>query len=396
MRILVVHNRYLNHGGEDESFAAEVALLRIHGHYVDEYVEDNRRIKSLGMARSALRTIWSAEAYAKVRRLIRDNEYDLVSVQNWFPLVSPSVYYAARSMGVPVIQTLRNFRLMCLNGLFLRDDRVCEDCIGRAVAWPGVRHACYRGSHAASAVVASMLAIHRLIGTWKGKVDRYIALNDFVRDKHVSGGLPVDRVVVKPNFLAEDPGFGTGSGNYALFVGRLSREKGVDTLVKAWRILGAAAPPLKIIGTGPLARALAADAAGQSSIEWIGQQPGAEVMRQLHDARVLVFASRWHENFPRVILEALACGVPVIAPRLGAVASLVRDGQTGLLFEPGDEGALAERVSWLWTHPAERDAMARAARRDYLDHYTADANYRAFERIWACLRAQTGSRTIER
>jgi glycosyltransferase involved in cell wall biosynthesis len=382
LRILVVHNRYLNSGGEDTSFAAEVALLRGHGHVVHEYVEDNRRIESLGRVRTAVRTIWSSETYSQVRDLIRKHEFELVSVQNWFPLVSPSVYYAARSLGVPVIQTLRNFRLMCVNGLFLRDNRVCEDCLGKTMPWPGILHACYRDSHAASAVVAGTLAVHRVLGTWRGKVDAYVALNDFVRDKYISGGLPAGRLVVKPNFLSEDPGVGSDSGSYALFVGRLSPEKGVDTIVDAWGVLGARAPHLKIVGEGPDAAALTERAAGQSSIEFIGAQSNAEVLKLMKVARTLIVASRCYENFPRVILEALACGLPIVAPRLGAMASLVRDRKTGLLFEPGSAQDLADCVSWIQSHPTERGAMASEARRDYLEHYTAEANYRAFEEIW--------------
>ena len=391
LRILVVHNRYLMPGGEDESFAAEVALLRGQGHSVDTYVENNARIESLGKVRTALRTIWSLETFTAVRLLIRDEKYDLVSVQNWFPLVSPSVYYAARSMGVPVIQTLRNFRFMCVNGLFLRDGRVCELCRGRTLAWPGIRYACYRDSHVASAVVATTFALNRLVGTWS-KVNAYVALNDFVRDKYAESGVPVERIVVKPNFLAEDPGRGDRSGGYAFLCGRLSREKGVDTAIESWKILGPDAPPLKIAGSGPAFPSLQRESEGLPAIEWLGQLPHADVIPRLQAARFLVFPSRWYENFPRIILEALACGVPVIASRLGAMAVLIRDGETGLLFEPDNPRDLAEKVRWLCDHAVERDAMAQASRQEYLNHYTAEANYRAFQRIWMYVRNESTGR----
>ncbi len=198
MKILLAHNRYLIPGGEDESFRAEADLLRQHGHDVTLYEEDNRKVESLGKFRTALRTLWSTETHHRVSEILASGSFDLVSVQNFFPLISPSIYYAARKAGVPVIQTLRNYRLMCLNGYFFRDGMPCELCLNRP-AIPGIRYRCYRGSRSGSLVVACMQSLHRLIGTWNNKVDAYIALTDFSAVNHRSGLPP--QGLVRPNFL---------------------------------------------------------------------------------------------------------------------------------------------------------------------------------------------------
>ena len=190
----------------------------------------------------AVSTVWSQSAYRALRAQLRERHYDIVHVHNFFPLISPAVYYAAQAEGCSVVQTLHNYRLSCPAAIFYRDGQVCEDCLGKAVPWPGVLHGCYRGSRAGTATVAAMLAGHRLIGTWRSKVDLYIALNEFMRQKAIAGGLPAERIVVKPNFVGHDPGVGDGRGGFALFTARLNPEKGVPELLAAWRRLGAAHP----------------------------------------------------------------------------------------------------------------------------------------------------------
>src|SRR5882757_8921508 len=226
MKILMLHNRYLVPGGEDQSSAAEVALLRGHGHAVEFLEEDNRRVEQLGKARTALRTVWSRESYRRIDEKLRGGQFDILHVQNFFPLWSPSVYYAASRNRVPVVQTLHNYRLMCANALLFRDQHLCQECLGRFLPWRGVVHACYRNSRAASAVVASMVGAHKLAGTWRKRVAMYIAVSGFARDIYITGGLPPEKIVVKPNFIHPSPVPGGGGGGYALYVGRLSTEKG--------------------------------------------------------------------------------------------------------------------------------------------------------------------------
>src|SRR3972149_8945895 len=249
-KLLCVHNWYRQPGGEDAVFNAEAALLRSRGHGVLEYTEHNSEVERLTAPAAAARTFWSANSCRRVRRLLSDGRPDVAHIHNTFPLISPSVYHACRKAGVPVVQTLHNFRLICPAATLFRGGLPCEDCVGRTVPWPGVLHRCYHGSRTQTVALAGMLAFHRLIGTWAEQVDVHIALTDFARRKFIEGGLPAERIVVKPNFVHPDPGMKDGEGEYAVFVGRLSEEKGVRTLLRAWRSLGDV--PLRIAGDGPL------------------------------------------------------------------------------------------------------------------------------------------------
>jgi glycosyltransferase involved in cell wall biosynthesis len=310
---------------------------------------------------------------------------------NTFPLMSPSVYQAARAEGVPVVQSLRNYRLLCPGALFLRDGKVCEDCLGKAFAWPGVRHGCYRQSRAASAVVAGMTAVHRLIGTWHRGVDVYFTPSEFARQKHIEGGLPADRILVKPNFIDPDPGPGTGRGGFALFVGRLSPEKGVDTLLRAWERLGPKYP-LKIVGDGPLAESVRAHAATRGHLDWSGHLDHDAVLDLVGEAACLLVPSLWYETFGRTIIEAYARGTPVIASRLGAMSELVDDGRTGLLVEPGNPDALAEAVRTVTADPLRREGMRQASRREYQEKYTGERNHTLLTEIYTAAVRRRGRR----
>ena len=374
MRILSVHNRYQIRGGEDGSRELEERLLRDMGHQVDVYEEHNDRVATLGKLRLVSKTIWSVETYQNVNSLLTEQTYDVIHVQNLFPLISPSVYYAAKAKGIPVVQTLRNYRLLCPNGEFFRDGRVCEDCLGQFVPLPGVVHACYRGNRAATAVVAAMLTVHRAMGTWTNLIDIYIALNEFAREKFIEGGLPAEKIVVKPNFVHPDPSSGEGRGGYALFVGRLSREKGLDTLFKAWESLGSKIT-LKIVGDGPLAPQVAESVAKGSGIEYLGYRPLTEVYELMGEAAFLVFPSEWYEGQPRTIIESFAVGTPVVASNLGAMSTLVSPGRTGFHFRPGDSGDLVAQVEWALAHPDELARMRREARAEFEAKYTAQENY---------------------
>ncbi|RMD58704.1 glycosyltransferase family 1 protein, partial [Candidatus Parcubacteria bacterium] len=218
--------------------------------------------------------------------------------------------------------------------------------------------------------------------TWTEQVDCYIALTEFARRKFIEGGLPAEKVAVKPNFVYPDPGEGRHEGDYALFVGRLSPEKGVRTILQAWRLLEGV--PLKVVGDGPLRAGIEAFVRreGLEQVEVLGRRPREEVFRLMREARVLVFPSECYENFPMAVAEAFACGLPVIASRLGAMAEIVEDRRTGLLFEPGVPEDLAVKVEWAWNHPKEMAEMGREARREYQEKYTAEQNYEMLMQIY--------------
>lgn len=387
MRILGIHNNYQIRGGEEESRDSEEALLRSRGHIVNVYEDNNSRISELNPVQVGLKTIWSREAYAAVKQRLSQQQYDVVHVQNFFPLISPSIYYAAKNAGVPVVQSLRNYRLVCPNALFFRDSQVCEDCLGKAVPWPGVVHGCYRKSRGATAATASMLVAHRAIGTWQHHVDAYIALTQFAKEKLTQGGLPAEKMIVKPNFVRQDPGVGSGQGGYALYVGRLSVEKGLDTLLDAWEQL-AQPLPLKIVGAGPLEGMVKSAAARMPHVEWLGRQPVAEVYRLMGEAMFLVFPSKWYETFGRVAVEAFAKGTPVIAAEIGAIAELIVDRQTGRFFQPGNAVDLAAKVNWAIAHPEALAALRLNVRREFETKYTAERNYHQLVAIYNQVMAQ--------
>lgn len=379
--VLVVHNYYQQPGGEDEVFAGEGTLLQERNHPVVRYTIHNDQVTQLSPARLATATLWNQDIYRDLRRLIRTERPLVAHFHNTFPLISPAAYYAAKAEGVPVVQTLHNYRLLCPVALFFRDGHVCQECLNRAMPWPGVVHSCYRGSRTASGGVAIMLTVHRALGTWTRKVDIYIALTEFAKQKFIEGGLPAEKIVVKPNFVHPDPGIGHGCGNYALFAGRLAGEKGVATLLAAWKRLGQRIP-LKIVGDGPLAPQVVESAGQIPGVTWLGRKPATELYRLMGEATCVLFTSEWYETFGRVIIEAFAKGTPVIAANIGASGELVDHGRTGLHFRPGDPDDLADRVEWLIANTAERARMRQEARAEFEAKYTADRNYATLTDIY--------------
>ncbi len=377
LSIVTVYNRYLNRGGEDEVFESEARLLREKGCRVievEETVEAPRGI--LHRAKLAVDAVWSRDWHRKFLALLERERPDVVHVHNTFPIISPSIFHACQTAGVPVVATLHNYRLVCPKAILYRDGRPCNDCVGKTLAWPGIQHACYHDSRAETAVIAATTAIHAGLGTWSEKVTLYIALTDFAREKFVAGGLPAEKIVVKPNFVHPATAIGTGRGNYALFVGRLSEQKGTHTLLAAWRELGATLP-LKIAGDGPI------QPGTMPGVEWLGRVPRERVVELMQDATVLIFPSVWYETFGMSIIEAFAVGLPVVASDLGAAAALVENGRTGRLFRAGDAGDLAAHIRWALEHRSEWAQMRLRARAEYESKYTAERNYGILAGIYA-------------
>jgi len=382
MRILFVHNRYQQAGGEDGVVRAEVSLLRAKGHEVEVMEEDNDGIvRWMDAAKTALQCVYSIGSSRTIHEHIKRFKPDLAHIHNFFPRLSPSIHYACHEAKVPVVQTLHNYRLLCPEARFFRAGGICEECMGKSIPWPAVQHGCYRQSRVASAAVANMLAIHRACGTWDRNVTRFIALTEFARNKFIEGGLPGDKIVVKPNFVDPDPGMGEGNGGYALFVGRLSEEKGIGTLLSAWSQL-AGGQRLKIVGEGPLAAMVKQATATLPGVEWLGALSKIEVRRLMADAEILILPSVCYEGFPLVLVEAFAAGLPLIASRLGAMEELVAEGDTGRLFAPGKAGELATLLEWAFSHPESVRAMRERARSIFINRYTAESNYSILSEIY--------------
>ena len=387
MKVLLCHNYYQRPGGEDQVFHDERWLLEEHGHDVTVYTKHNDEIEDISRVRLVQDTLWNRTTYRELRDLLLWVRPDVMHCTNVFPLISPAAYSAARAVGVPIVQSLHNYRLHCANGYFLRDGQVCEDCLGKTFPWPAIHHGCYRSSRAASTIVAGMQAIHRIWGTWRNRIDRFIACSQFARDKLIANDMPADRIVVKPNFVRPDTGAGRGEGAYAVFVGRLSPEKGIDTLLEAWSLLPDRIP-LKIIGDGPLAELVAEAAQSDPRIEWLGWQPLEKILDILGNAMFLVMPSIWYETFGRTIIEAFSKGTPAIVSRLGAMAELVADQQTGLLFRPGDSADLVDKIQWFCRHPDEHRRMRGLCRDEFEQKYTAEENYRQLIEIYRGVQSQ--------
>jgi glycosyltransferase involved in cell wall biosynthesis len=382
LKILVAHNRYQKPGGEDSVCESEIRLLREAGHEVIEYLRQNDEIREYTFIEKASlcwRTAWSERANRELGEILARESPEVAHFHNTFPLISPSAYYACRAAGIPVVQTLHNYRLLCPSGNLFRDGGICEECVSHSLL-RSIVHGCYHESRIASAVVAGMLSVHRLLRTWTEQVDLFLVCTDFARRKFIDAGFDETHIRVKPNFIALDPGARFRAGNTVLYIGRLSEEKGPQILPAAWSRL-AAAIPLKIVGDGPLRTSLESDCArlGVQNIHFSGWLDAHAIREHLHAANFIIVPSACYEGFPLAVADAYACGVPVIAAGHGGLAEIVRDGFTGLHFTVGDAVDLASKVHWAWTHPDEMETMGRAARAEFKTKYTASAALKHLE-----------------
>jgi glycosyltransferase involved in cell wall biosynthesis len=381
MRILLCHNYYQQPGGEDKVFEDEGALLESNGHEVIRYNRHNDDINTMNKFELLKSTIWNSSTTAELTKLISNARPDVMHCGNTFPLISPSAYHAAKKLNVAVVQTLHNYRTICPKAVLYRDGQICEKCLGRKIAFPAVIHGCYRESRVASAAVAMMLAYHWRTGIWTNYVDQYIVLSEHSKHKFVGGGLPANKISVKPNFVRLDPGIGAGSGNYAIFVGRLSEEKGIQSLLNAWRILSADLQ-LKILGDGPLAGLVADAAEADNRIDWLGHQSMEAVNSLIGEAKFLIMPSVWYEPFGLSMIEAFAKGTPVIASRIGAMQEIVSHNETGFLYKTGDAGELAKIAQLALDQPDLLRQMRNAARMEYERKYCPESNYEQLIRIY--------------
>ena len=382
MRVLLLHNRYRVRGGEDAVVDLECEMLRGAGLTVDLLEVSNDEIAGAAqMIQTALAVPYSLSARHLVSARIRAFQPDIVHVHNFFPALSPSVYDACRAALVPVVQTLHNYRLVCANALLFRDGHTCTECLGRTLLLPAIRYGCYRGSKAGSAAVAAMIGIHRVRRTWVERVERFIVLTEFARELFANYAyIPAKKISVKPN-SAPDPGVGSGAGGYALYIGRLSPEKGIETLLAAAAKGEGLGMPLKIAGSGPLQAKVEAQCV-PGKVEYVGLQDPAGVRRLMLEARALLIPSLWYEGLPMVVPEAFGAGLPIIASRLGALETLVEDGGNGLLVEARNPAALALAVRRIAADQNFEQGLRRRARATYEAVYRPEANLRTLLDIY--------------
>lgn len=382
-RVLQVHVRYRQAGGEDKAVEAEKRLLEEAGVEVPQVMFDNADLREgesfvsdLGLAASA---IWSRSAERRIGAAIVASHPQVMHVHNTFPAASPSVYRAAAAHGVPVIQTLHNYRFICPAATVFRDGKVCTDCVGRSIPWPAVVHACVRGSHLQSAVAAATLTVHRARGTFTRDIAGFVALTSFQRQLMIDGGLPAEQIRVIPNFLEPDPGIGSDGRTGVVFVGRLAPEKGVAVLLDAAAVVPGV---VRVIGGGPLAP-LVEQAGAAGHVAHLGSLPRSSVVEELRRSIALVLPSVWFEGFPLVVLEAFASGTPVIASRIGSLAEVIEDGVTGLLVRPNDSADLGKRIQWAIDHPDEMRGMGVTARLRYEARFRGQAHLAALLEAYA-------------
>jgi glycosyltransferase involved in cell wall biosynthesis len=390
MRVLLVHNRYRSGlpSGENRVVDDEAAMLRARGVEVELFLRSSDEIAAMGPARRATLAFApiASPALAAFGRALGRFRPDVVHLHNPYPLISPGVVRVARRHGVPVVQTVHNLRHVCLAGTCFRGGRVCEDCRGRLLPWPGVVHGCYRRSRPQSAVMAAAQVVH--CRTWR-LVDRFLPANRLIAARLAALGIPADRIAVKPNAVA-DPGPPRPPGQDLLFLGRLETAKGIALLLEAWP---ARRPPggprLLVAGDGPERGRVERAAAAGDAVRYLGLVGPERAATLLGEARALVVPSLLYEGFPRVVAEAFAHGRPVVATALGGLAELV-DEQVGWP-SPATAAALRARLA-LAGDPDAAARKGRAARRRYERSFTADRVTDQLLEVYAAVAAGQRSR----
>jgi glycosyltransferase involved in cell wall biosynthesis len=385
MRIVVAHNRYRSNSpsGENQVVDREAELLRRAGHEVVAHERESDEIRDFSPVDKALipaRIVWSGPERCRFSQMLRQVRPDVVHVHNTFPLLSPSVVAACRQHDVPVVMTLHNFRLICSNAMLSKGGEPCRRCVGRMPA-AAVRHGCYRGSSVRTLPVAAGIATHRVLRTWRRLVGRFVVPSEFSRRILAAGGLPHERMIVKPHFV-DDPGrVRDGAGHDVLYLGRLSSEKGIDLLIEAWA-QRTEQGRLLIVGDGPLRQRVQRWADDAASVTYLGPQDRSRCVELLLQARCVVVPSAVEESFGLAVVEAFACGVPVIATAMGALCELVVDGQSGWVVPSGDAGAMADRIDRALTDPELASIMGKHARKRYEERYSAEVNLAVLEGLY--------------
>lgn len=380
MKILLVHNFYgsATPSGENQVIDAEKNLLLSRGndlHVFSRHSDEIRAQGSWGMLKGAFATPWNQWMASAIRREVERFQPDIVHVHNTFPLISPAIFSAIGNRAVRVL-TLHNYRLLCPAAIPMRAGHICTECIDSCSVLPALRSSCYRGSMVATAPLAMNVALHRFLGTWRNDVDAFVALSEFQRDLMASGGLPLEKIHVKPNFYPGLPSTVAWCDRkpYIVFAGRLGAEKGVLSLLKAWQMWGESAPELRLVGHGELREELERMSVGLP-VKFLGQVSGEEAQRQIAGAKLQILPSEWFEGFPMVVREAFAFGTPAAVSNIGPLPSIVKHGVSGLVFEPGNPDSLLQTVRSAWLQEGLLEQLGKGARQGFLDNYTEDANY---------------------
>lgn len=373
VNVLMVNNFYQIGGGEHTVFKNEVDLLKDHGHKVIEYTRSNVELKEskIKLYLSPFSTLWSFKTYREVKRIIKKQNIDIVHCHNTFPLISPSVYYAAKSLNIPLIQTIHNYRFLCPAGIFYHHGHICEKCRERNSFFNAIRNKCYRDSFVQTLVLTNMLRFHRIFGTYK-RIN-YIFLSDFSKSKFdklidING----KNVFVKPNFVKEQNVDRSNMTDYHfVFAGRLDENKGIKTLLELWcdqKI----DYPIHIYGDGPLRSYVENKANRFKSVKYFGFCSQTELYFDLRKAVALIFPSKWYEGFPMIISESFSLGCPVISSDIGNQAEIVKKSRAGVLFNLESASSFIDAISYTINNNKE---LSRYALSFALDYLSVEKNY---------------------
>ena len=376
MRILFVHNFYQQAGGEDQVFLAEKDLMKEHGHEVHSYTVNNDNIHSIWTKiNTAINLSYSSNSRNKFSIELKKIKPDIVHCHNFFPLLTPSIFDACQEDRIPVVLTLHNYRLICPSVYLSKNNKPWELSIQKNPYWT-VPYKVYQNSFIGTAIIARMINLHKKRKTWRKKVDRIITLTEFAKNKFIESGFSPDNMVVKPNFIRDPFKDMNKRGKFALFIGRLSPEKGIKFLLNSWQEINF---PLKIVGDGPLMEDLNLK---KNNIEFLGKITNESVKDLLQQTQFLVFPSQWYEGFPMVLVEAMACGTPALVTNIGSMQEIISDEINGLHFELGNQEQFIEKVNRLINDKTFCESLGENGRKTYIENYTPEVNYHQLSSIY--------------
>lgn len=383
MKVLVVHNRYFERGGEDVVVENTIRLLRKFDHEVIIYEHSNHEIEQFSFLEkiklAISKVVWSKKTYQEVRKLIQKEKPDIVHTHNIFVLISPSVYYACQDESVPVVHTFHNYRFLCANGSLFRNGHVCLDCL-KGNYGSALVHRCWKDSFIITFIFMRMLRIHFRRKTFQDKVDAYIALTDFGKELFVRGGIPRHKIHVCSNFVDVKEEKRQNFENFAIFAGRLVDHKGVYTLIEAFK--KNSTHKLVLIGDGPAYKELEEKTAAMSNVKLLGRLSYKDTMDYLKKAAFLIFPSEWYEGAPLTVIESLAYGVPVLIGDIAFKGEGIQESGSGLEFKTGNSDDLAEKIKYLMNNRNILIQMGERARELYEARHTPEKNYNTLMQIY--------------
>jgi glycosyltransferase involved in cell wall biosynthesis len=378
MKILIVHNKYKIPGGEDIQTQEELALLNQYGMDVHTFTVSNDSIDAINTINLALNTIWSEKYYKILLKKIKTEKFDIIHIHNFFPLLSPSIFYAAKKAGAKVVMTAHNYRLVCPNALMFIENKICNACLGKTIPYPALFKKCYRDNFMATAATIAMLGFHNIVHTWRNKIDGIICISEFVKGQLMLGGFDEKQLHVKYNFVSSNIPPNFEPEDYYIFVGRISDQKGIELLLKTFQLLQ---KKLVIIGDGPLNSMVLEFTARNKNIEYLGKLSLEETYKKIAKAKALISPSQSNEPFGRTIIEAFAHGTPVLGSALGGITELIKEGSNGFLFDPYKEGDLQNAI-YKFEAVTDIKTIRTESFNSYKAKFTTDLNYKEIMGIY--------------